>query len=90
MSGYPTQYQELTPDFQYNFEAMSERLFIVYITGASDPADLAYQQSVRASRVDVSEDAISFFTQDGTLAAYFDKSVVCGWREENESELLPS
>lgn len=69
---------------------MSETLFIVYLTGAPDPADLAYQQPVRASSVDVSEDAISFFTQDGTLAAYFDKSVVRGWREANESELLPS
>ena len=69
---------------------MSEKLFIVYLTGAPDPADLAYQQPVRASSVDVSEDAVSFFTQDGTLAAHFDKSAVRGWREVNESELLSS
>ena len=48
--------------FQYNFEAMSEKLFIVYLIGALDPADLAYQQPVRASSVEASDDAISFFT----------------------------
>jgi hypothetical protein len=69
---------------------MSEKLFIVYLTGAPDPADLAYQQPVRASSVEVSEDAIFFFTQDFTLAAYFDRSVVSSWREASESELLPS
>jgi hypothetical protein len=69
---------------------MSKKLFIVYLTGAPEPPDLAYQHSVRASSVNVSEDAISFFSQDGTLAAYFDKSVVRSWREANESELLPS
>ena len=69
---------------------MSEKLFIVYLTGAPDRADLAYQQPVRASSVEVSEDAIFFFTQGGTLAAYFDRSVVRSWREASESELLPS
>jgi hypothetical protein len=88
-TGFPTS-QNLTLDSQYNFEDMSEKLFIVYLTGAPDPMDLAYQQPVRASSVDVSEDAISFFTQGGSLAAYFDKSVVRSWREANESELLPS
>jgi len=43
---------------------------------------------VRASRVEVSEDCLSFFTADGTLAAFFDKSAVHSWREINESELL--
>jgi hypothetical protein len=69
---------------------MAEKLFIVYLTGAPNPADLAYQQPVRASSVDESEHAISFFTQDGILAAYFDKSAVRSWREANESELLPT
>jgi hypothetical protein len=69
---------------------MSEKLFIVYLTGAPDPADLAYQQSVRASTVDVSEDAVFFFAQDGTLAAYFDRSAVRSWREASESELFSS
>jgi hypothetical protein len=49
---------------------------------------LAYHQSVRASRVEVSEDCQSFFKADGSLAAFFDKSAVQSWREMNESELL--
>ena len=49
---------------------------------------LAYRQPVRASRVEVSEDCLSFFKADGTLEAFFDKSAVHSWREINESELL--
>jgi len=45
-------------------------------------------EAVRASRVEVSEDCLSFFKADGTLAAFFDKSAVRSWREMNESELL--
>jgi hypothetical protein len=67
---------------------MSEKLFVVYLNGASDPTDLAYRQSVRASRVEVSEDSLVFFAADGTLAASFDKSAVHSWREIKESELL--
>jgi len=67
---------------------MSEKLFMVYLNGALDPTDLAYRQPVRASRVEVSEDCLSFFKADGTLAAFFDKSAVRSWREMNESELL--
>jgi hypothetical protein len=51
-------------------------------------ADLAYRQPVRAARVEVSEDCLSFFNADGTLAAFSDKSVVHSWREISESELL--
>jgi hypothetical protein len=67
---------------------MPEKLFMVYLNGAEDPNDLAYHQSVRASRVEVSEDCQSFFKADGSLAAFFDKSAVQSWREMNESELL--
>jgi hypothetical protein len=69
-------------------ESMPEKLFMVYLNGAEDPMDLAYHQPVRASRVEVSEDCLSFFAADGTLAAFFDKSAVHSWREINESELL--
>jgi hypothetical protein len=67
---------------------MREKLFMVYLNGAEDPMDLAYQQPMRASRVEVSEDCLSFVEADGTLAAFFDKSAVRSWREMNESELL--
>jgi hypothetical protein len=67
---------------------MQEKLFMVYLNGAEDPMDLAYHQPVRAYRVDVSEDCLSFFKADGTLAAIFDKSAVRSWREIRESELL--
>jgi hypothetical protein len=67
---------------------MREKLFMVYLNGAQDPMDLAYHQPVSASRVEVSEDSLSFFKADGTLAAYFDKSAVRSWREMNESDLL--
>ncbi len=66
---------------------MPEKLFMVYLNGAEDPMDLAYQQPVRASRVEVSEDCLSFYKADDTLAAFFDKSAVRSWREMNESEL---
>jgi hypothetical protein len=72
----------------YNLKSMSEKLFMVYLNGAEDPMDLAYHQPVRASRVEVSEDSLSFFKTDGTLAAFFDKSAVRSWREMSESELL--
>jgi hypothetical protein len=65
---------------------MLEKLFMVYLNGAEDRMDLAYHQPVRASRVEVSEDCLSFFKADGTLAAFFDKSAVRSWREMNESE----
>jgi hypothetical protein len=71
----------------YNFESMSEKLFMVYLNGAEDATDLAYRQPVRASRFEVSEASLSFFESDGTLAAFFDKSAVRSWREVNESEL---
>ena len=71
----------------YNFESMPEKHFMVYLNGAEDPMDLAYRQSVRASRVEVSQDGLSFFNADGALAAFFDKSAVHGWREIKESEL---
>ena len=45
---------------------------MVYLKGAEDPTDLAYHQPVRASRVEVSEDCLSFFTADGTLAVFFE------------------
>ena len=61
---------------------------MVYLNGAEDPMDLAYRQPVRASRVEVSEDCLSFFKADGALAAYFDKSALHSWREIKESELL--
>jgi hypothetical protein len=67
---------------------MPEKLFIVYLNGSEDPMDLAYHQPVRASRVEVSKDCLSFFKADGTLTAFFDKSAVRSWREMNESELL--
>jgi hypothetical protein len=67
---------------------MQDKLFMVYLTGAEDPMDLAYQQPVHASRVEVSEDCLSFFAADGTLAAFFDRSAVHSWREIKESELL--
>ena len=67
---------------------MPEKLFMVYLKGAEDPMDLAYHQPVRASKVEVSEDCLSFFTADGALTAFFDNSAVHSWREINESELL--
>jgi hypothetical protein len=67
---------------------MPEKLFMVYLNGTEDPMDLAYQQPVRASRVEVSEECLSFFNADGTLTAVFDKSAVRSWREIKESELL--
>jgi len=69
-------------------KSMPEKLFMVYLNGADDPMDLAYQQPVRASRVEVSEECLSFFKADDTLAAFFDKSAVRSWREIKESELL--
>jgi hypothetical protein len=39
---------------------MPEKHFMVYLNGAEDPMDLAYRQSVRASRVEVSQDGLSF------------------------------
>jgi hypothetical protein len=67
---------------------MPEKFFVVYLNGAEDPMDLAYHQPVRASRVEVSEDGLSFFKADGTLSAFFDVSAVRTWREVDESELL--
>ena len=67
---------------------MPEKLFMVYLNGAEDPMDLAYHQPVRASRVEVSEDCLSFYKADVALAAFFDESAVRSWREMNESELL--
>jgi hypothetical protein len=49
---------------------------------------LAYQQRVRASRVEVSEDTLGFYAADGTLSAFFDLSAVHSWLEIDESELL--
>ena len=49
---------------------------MVYLNGAEDPMDLAYHQPVRAYRVEVSEDCLSFFKADGTLTAFFGKSAV--------------
>jgi hypothetical protein len=69
---------------------MPEKLFMVYLNAVEDPMDLAYQQPVRASRVEVSETCVSFFKADGTLAAFFDKSAVHNRREVNESELQAS
>jgi hypothetical protein len=69
-------------------KSMPEKLFMVYLNGAEDPLDLAYHQPVRASKVEVSGDCLSFLKADGTLAAFFDKSAVRSWREMNESELL--
>ena len=43
--------------------------------------------TISASRVEVSEDCLSFYKADGTLAAFFDKSAVRSWREMYESEL---
>jgi hypothetical protein len=67
---------------------MSEKLFMVYLNGASDPADSAYHQPVRASRVEVSADCVTFFNADGTLSALFDRSAVRTWNEINESDTL--
>jgi hypothetical protein len=67
---------------------MPEKLFMVYLNGTQDPMDLAYQQPVRASRVEVSEDSLGFYAADGTLSAFFDLSAVHSWREIDESELL--
>ena len=44
---------------------------MVYLNGAEEPMDLAYQQPVRASRVEVSEDCLSFLKADGTLVSLF-------------------
>jgi hypothetical protein len=63
---------------------------MVYLNGSLDPTDLGYRQPVRASRVEVSEDCLSFFNADGTLSAFFDLSAVRTWREIDESELLPN
>ena len=51
-------------------KSMPEKLFMVYLTGAEDPLDSAYRQRVFASTVEVSEDSLSFFSADGTLAAF--------------------
>jgi hypothetical protein len=69
-------------------KSMPEKLFMVYLNGAEDPMDLAYHQPVRASKVEASEDCLSFFKADGSLVAFFDKLAVRSWREMNESELL--
>jgi len=61
---------------------------MVYLNGAPDPADATYRQSVRASRVEVSDDSVTFFNADGTLSAYFDKSAVSSWQEISDSEFL--
>jgi len=87
MSGNPTN-QELRRNPCTILKGMPEKHFMVYLNGAEDPMDLAYRQPVRASRVEVSEDCLSFFNAEGTLAAFFDKSAVHSWREISESDLL--
>ena len=72
----------------YNSEKHAGKAFHGLSQRGRNPMDLAYHQPVRASRVEVSEDCLSFFTANGTLAAFFDKSAVHSWREINESELL--
>jgi hypothetical protein len=72
----------------YILKSMPEKLFMVYLNGAEDPMDLAYQQPVRASRVEASEGSLVFVAADGTLSAFFALSAVRCWREINESELL--
>jgi hypothetical protein len=91
LSDYPT-YQEVSrfPCTLLRAKRMSEKLFMVYLNGARDPTDLAYRQSVRASRVEVTEDCLSFFKADGTLSAFFDLAAVRTWHEIDESELLPN
>jgi hypothetical protein len=47
---------------------MTEKLFMVHLSGSPDPTDLAYYQPVRASRAEVSEDSLSFYNSDGSLS----------------------
>jgi hypothetical protein len=65
---------------------MAEKLFIVYLNGAEDPMDRSYQQTVRASKVEVKEGTLVFTGSDGELSAFFDLSTVRNWREADESE----
>ena len=64
--------QDLKQNPRTILESMPEKPFMVYLNGAEDPMDLAYHQPVRASRVEVSEDCLGFFTADGTLAVFFE------------------
>jgi hypothetical protein len=66
---------------------MAEKLYIVHLKGAQDPTDKAYIQPVHASNVEVSGDCLIFSHLDGTLAAFFDMSIVSDWRETDQSEL---
>jgi hypothetical protein len=66
---------------------VTEKLYMVHLKGAQDPEDRAYQQPVRASKVESSAEALIFTHADGTLSAFFDASVVSSWAEIDESNL---
>jgi hypothetical protein len=68
-------------------QAVAEKLYMVQLKGAQDPEDKAYRQPVRASNVEVSGETLIFSHSDGTLAAFFDISVVSSWAEIDESQL---
>jgi hypothetical protein len=66
---------------------MAERLFMVYLNGATEPTDPAYQQPVRASTVEVGDGYLWFTHANGELSAMFALSAVRHWCEDDESEL---
>jgi hypothetical protein len=70
-----------------NASRMSDIIYIVRYKGNTDPTDRSTQEVVRADHVEVDGDRVIFMRSDGSLAAFFDKTVILDWREATEGEV---
>jgi hypothetical protein len=52
--------------------------------GGGEPGETMYEQPISAACVEESESCLVFTASDGSLAGYFDSSVVISWREVTE------
>ena len=66
---------------------MSDVIYIVRYKGNTDPTDRSTQEVVRAAHVEVDGNRVSFTHSDGTLAAFFDRTIILDWRIVAEDEL---
>ena len=66
---------------------MSDSIYIVRYKGNTDPTDRSTQEVVRAAHVEVDGDCVFFTHSDGTLAAFFNKTIILDWRIVTKDEL---
>ncbi len=66
---------------------MSDVIYLVRYMGNTDPTDRSTQEVVRAAHVEVDGNCVSFTRSDGTVSAFFDKTIILDWRIVTEDEL---